>query len=142
MEPMTIGLGRLNEATTAAFAEAATRLATALEGMAPPPPLDLPPGVRQDINRLAALLNLSTWEEVLRIGFQVDMRDLVEAELIYLERVTPSTVRKWRQDGTGPAYRHEAGIRYPVREVWEWRRKGRQIMTSQKAARRGRRSSP
>jgi len=68
----------------------------------------------------------------------IDLRDLNEAEVAYIERVTPKTVREWRAQGTGPAYRNEAGIRYPVRELWIWRQKGRQTITAQRV-RRGRR---
>jgi hypothetical protein len=41
----------------------------------------------------------------------------------------------WRTDGTGPAYRNEAGIRYPLKWYWEWREKGRQRLTAQRVRR-------
>jgi hypothetical protein len=120
--------------------EACNRLATALEALRAPTPAELPEGVRRDIHRLTAVLAFPTWEEVVRWAAVqgVDLRDLTEPELAYIERVSPKTARDWRTQGTGPAYRNEAGIRYPARELWTWRQKGRQTMTSQRA-RRGRR---
>jgi len=70
--------------------------------------------------------------------FEVDLRDLVEAEVAYAERVTMKTAQRWRSDGDGPPYRNEVGVRYPVAWYWEWRHKGRQTMTAQKMT-RGRR---
>lgn len=101
---------------------------------------DLPPGVRPDLHRLIALLTLPNWNEILRWSalLEVDLRDLMEAEIAYAERVTIKTAQRWRSDGDGPAYRNEVGIRYPVAWYWEWRHKGRQTMTAQRVT-RGRR---
>ena len=99
----------------------------------------LMPGVRPEVHRVSAVLALASWEEVVRWAatLQIDLRDLNERELAYLERVSLKLVQRWRTEGTGPAYRNEAGIRYALRDYWEWRRRGRQTMTSQKT-RRGR----
>jgi hypothetical protein len=79
-------------------------------------------------------------ERVLRWAapLEVDLRDLVETEVAYAERVAVKTVQRWRSDGDGPPYRNEVGIRYPAAWYWEWRHKGRQTMTAQRAT-RGRR---
>jgi len=141
----------LSEPTVTDFAEAlarvprlAERLERALElqsTTAAPAPIDpLPQGIRSSIRRLMAVLALApTLAEVVRLADGLDLRDLTEHEVAYLEDVHVATVRKWRLDGTGPEYRNESGISYPVRLYFEWRERGRQRMTSQKAT-RGRRS--
>lgn len=107
------------------------------------PPSDdrcLPAGVRPEISRIAAGLALApSLSELMRFADIVDLRDLNETEVAYIEGVSLKTVRRWRTQGTGPEYRCEAGISYPVRWLWEWREKGRQRMTAQKMT-RGRRS--
>ena len=120
--------------------EACNRLVAVLDFLATPPPEDLPAGSRPDLHRLMAVLTFQTWDEVIRWAtlLHLDLRDLVEAEIAYSERVTLKTVQRWRTEGDGPAYRNEVGIRYPVSWYWEWRRKGRQTMTAQRAT-RGRR---
>ena len=122
--------------------EACHRLASVLESVSVPPPQDLPEGIRPNLHRLIAVLTFPTWEEVIRWAavLDIDLRDLVEAEVAYAERVTIKTAQRWRSDGDGPPYRNEAGIRYPVSWYWEWRRKGRQSTTAQRAT-RGRRSA-
>lgn len=141
----------MSEPTVTDFAEAlarvprlAERLERALElqsTTAAPAPIDpLPQGIRSSIRRLMAVLALApTLAEVVRLADGLDLRDLTEHEVAYLEDVHVATVRKWRLDGTGPEYRNESGISYPVRLYFEWRERGRQRMTSQKAT-RGRRS--
>src|SRR5262245_60904700 len=91
--------------------EACNRLASALEAISAPPPQDLPEGARPDLHRLLALLTLSTWEDVIRWAavLDIDLRDLVETEVAYAERVTVKTAQRWRSDGDGPPYRNEAG---------------------------------
>jgi hypothetical protein len=123
--------------------EACNRLSAALETAAIPPVADLPDGVRSDIHRVTALLAFPGWEEVVRWAatLNVDLRDLNERELAHLERVSLKLVQRWRTDGTGPTYRNEAGIRYSLRDVWDWRRRARQTMTAQ-GTRRGRRRDP
>jgi hypothetical protein len=120
--------------------DACHRLANALEAFQTLKVSEVPEGVRPEIHGLVALLAFPTWDEVARWAakFPVDLRDLNEHEVAYIERVKPKTVREWRTQGTGPAYRNEAGIRYPVRELWTWRQKGRQTITAQRV-RRGRR---
>lgn len=120
--------------------EACNHLSAVLEKVSAPQPRGLPPGVRPDLHRLIAFLTLPTWSEVLRWAapLEVDLRDLVEAEVAYAERVTVKTAQRWRSDGDGPPYRNEVGIRYPVAWFWEWRNKGRQTMTAQRVT-RGRR---
>jgi hypothetical protein len=96
----------------------------------------LPPDVRADIGRIAAALALApSLQELMRYGDTVDFRDLNENELAYLEGLSLKTVRRWRTQGTGPEYRCEAGISYPIRWLWEWRERGRQRLTSQKKTR-------
>lgn len=98
--------------------------------------LPLPPEVRPDIGRVAAALALApSFAELLRFADVVDFRDLNEHELAYLEGLSLKTVRLWRTQGTGPEYRCEAGISYPIRWLWEWRERGRQRMTAQKKTR-------
>lgn len=122
--------------------EALNRITKLLEGDGITGVPEPPAGCREDIRHLAAVLSLDpTPQELLRIAPRLDLRDLVEAEIAYLEQVTVKTVQAWRQNGTGPDYRNEAGIRYPVSWYIQWRRKGYQILTSQKKT-RGRRSSP
>lgn len=120
--------------------DACNRLTSTLESLKAMKPTEIPEGVRPELHRLVALLALPTWEEVVRWAatLPIDLRDLNEIEVAYIERVKPKTVREWRTQGTGPAYRNEAGIRYPVRELWTWRQKGRQTITAQRV-RRGRR---
>jgi hypothetical protein len=120
--------------------EACNRLSTVLERVSVDAPRDLPAGVRRDVHRIIALLTLPTWSEVLRWAalLEIDMRDLVEAEVAYIERVTVKTAQRWRIDGDGPPYRNEVGVRYPVEWYWNWRCRGRQTMTSQEVT-RGRR---
>jgi hypothetical protein len=99
----------------------------------------LPFGVRPTIGRITAALALApSLAELMRFADTVDFRDLNEVEFAYLEGVSITTVKRWRTQGTGPEYRCEAGISYPIRWVWEWRERGRQRMTSQKMG-RGRR---
>jgi hypothetical protein len=88
---------------------------------------------------MAVLALAPTLAEVVRLADGLDLRDLTEHEVAYLEDVHVATVRKWRLDGTGPEYRNESGISYPVRLYFEWRERGRQRMTAQKAT-RGRRA--
>jgi hypothetical protein len=122
--------------------EACNHLSAVLEKTSAPRPRELPAGVRPDLHRLIALLTLASWSEVLRWAapLEVDLRDLVEAEVAYAERVTVKTAQRWRSDGDGPPYRNEVGIRYPVAWYWEWRHKGRQTMTAQRVTRGRRRS--
>lgn len=109
-------------------------------GRLSPRVMTLPPGVRPDIGRIAAGFTLSpSLGEFMRFADSIDLRDLNEMELAYVEGVSVKTVRRWRTQGTGPEYRCEAGISYPLRWLWEWRERGRQRMTSQKVG-RGKRS--
>jgi len=112
-------------------------LAEALGG--PAAERTLPPGVRPDIGRIVAALALGpSLAELMRFADSVDLRDLNEHELAYLEGLSLKTIQRWRTQGTGPEYRCEAGISYPIRWVWEWRERGRQRLTAQKKT-RGRR---
>jgi len=119
---------------------ACDRLSSALAAAVSTPVVVVPEGARPDLHRVAAVLAFSTWEEVVRWAttLSVDLRDLNERELAYFERVSVKLVQKWRTEGTGPAYRNEAGIRYTLKDYWDWRRKGRQTMTAQ-GCRRGKR---
>jgi hypothetical protein len=96
----------------------------------------LPPGVRPDIGRITAALALApSFAELMKFADVIDLRDLNENELAYTEGLSLKTVRRWRTQGTGPEYRCEAGISYPIRWVWEWRERGRQRLTAQKKTR-------
>lgn len=112
---------------------ACDRLSSALEAAPTTPVPAVPPGARPDLYRVVAVLAFPTWDEIVRwaTALAVDLRDLTERELAYLERVSIKLVQKWRTEGTGPVYRNEAGIRYALKDYWDWRRKGRQTMTSQ-----------
>jgi hypothetical protein len=142
--PLTQSPGGLEAILEAAGAdkvvEACNRLSAALEAAALPM-VDLPEGIRPNLIRVAAVLAFSSWEEVVRWAtmLNVDLRDLNEREFGHLERVSLKLVQRWRRDGTGPAYRNEPGIRYALRDVWDWRRQGKQTMTAQ-GTRRGRRT--
>ena len=88
----------------------------------------------------AQLLALSpSPDEVLRLGRGIDLRDLNEREIAYLERVSIKTVQRWRIEGMGPMYRNQGSIRYPVQEYVKWCSSGKQRMTAQRTT-RGRRS--
>jgi hypothetical protein len=136
---IAINLDGISEAAaTDRLVEACTRLAGALELASEH--AELPEGVREDFFGLAAVLAFPSWEEVVRWAslLRVDLRDLNERELSHLERVSLKLVQRWRSDGTGPTYRNEAGVRYTAKDVWDWRRRGRQSMTAE-GRRRGRR---
>jgi len=99
----------------------------------------LPSGVRPGIGRITAAIALApSFAELMRFADTIDFRDLNETELAYIEGVSLKTVQRWRTQGTGPEYRCEAGISYPIRWLWEWRERGRQRMTAQKKTRGGR----
>jgi hypothetical protein len=103
---------------------------------------ELPPKCRRDLPRIAVLLALSKWDEVIKAAAHlgIDLRDLSETELAWLENVKVKSVQNWRSRGMGPAYRNQAGaLSYPLRWYYEWREKSRQSSTSQ-GARRGRRA--
>jgi hypothetical protein len=124
-------------------AEALERLTLAVEdltaiGRARAAPV--PAGCREDIGGVAICLTLPTWEQAVTTAgaMSVDLRDLNETEVAHLERVKVRTVQRWRAEGTGPHYRNEGCVRYPVRKLWEWRRKGEQQGVNQ-GRRRGRR---
>jgi len=103
-----------------------------------------PEGVRRDIGRLVALLTAPSWQEVIRWSTELpaDLRDLNERELAYVEMVSMKIVQRWRSQGNGPFYRNQAGIRYSLRDVWEWRQRGRQRATAEGIRRGSRRSHP
>ena len=149
VNPHSIGtLGELLESVfhgisgASRITEACESLELALRRASETPTPKLPEGVRADIHRLIALLTLPNWEEIVRWAatLNVDLRDLTPREFCYLEHIKEKTAAGWRSAGMGPAWRNEFGIRYPVREAYEWRKKGRQTLVSQ-GARRGRRPS-
>jgi hypothetical protein len=103
---------------------------------------ELPAKCRRDLPRIAVLLSLPKWDEVVRTAAHlgIDLRDLGEAELAWLENVKVKSVQNWRTRALGPSYRNQAGIlSYPLRWYYEWREKSRQSSTAQ-GTRRGRRS--
>ena len=125
-------------ADTSPLVALAREVATLLR---PEPQPDRHPKVRETIDRITVVLTAASWPEgaQLATAIDADLRDLNEHELAYLERVTVRTVRTWRTAGTGPKYRNEAGIGYPIAELWAWRKKGLQSSTAQRV-RRGRRA--
>jgi hypothetical protein len=98
------------------------------------------PKCRPGIRALQAILTLPRWEDVVRTAAMhgVDLRDLNEHELAFMEGRKLTTVRSWRRNRTGPRYRNEAGIQYPVHSYHEWRARGAQSSTAQKVTRGGR----
>ena len=101
----------------------------------------VPDGVRPDIYRVAAVLSLGTWQEVVAWAarLSVDLRDLTAKEFSFLEHMGEKTAADWRSQGIGPKYRCEGRILYPLAEVWTWKKNGRQSQVAQKQ-RRGRRA--
>jgi hypothetical protein len=86
----------------------------------------LPRGVREGLREIAAALAVEpTLAEVLPVAERLDLRDLNEQEVAWLEDVHQKTVRSWRQKGGGPDFRDAGGIRYPIRWYLDWREKGR-----------------
>jgi len=103
---------------------------------------ELPAKCRRDLPQIAALLSLPKWEEVIKAAARqgIDLRDLGEAEIAWLENVKVKSVQNWRSRALGPSYRNQAGIlSYPLRWYYEWREKSRQSSTAQ-GARRGRKA--
>jgi len=98
------------------------------------------PKCRPGIRGLQAVLTLPRWEDVVRTAavHGLDLRDLNEYELAFMEGRKLTTVRSWRRNRTGPRYRNEAGIQYPVHAYHEWRARGAQSSTAQKVTRGGR----
>ncbi len=138
-EPLAAGLAALLEVP--ALTENLRRAVEIAEAIGRPigEGSSLPSGVRLDIGRVAAVLALApSLAELVRYADALDFRDLNEMEVAYIEGVSLKTVQRWRTQGTGPEYRCEAGISYPIRWLWEWRERGRQRLTSQKKT-RGRR---
>lgn len=98
------------------------------------------PAIRADLHQVLALLVCEpSLEQVLAAAERLDLRDLSEHEIAYLEGVSVRTVRDWRMRGGGPNYRTPGGIKYPVRWYLDWREEGRQATTAQRE-RRGRRA--
>ena len=103
---------------------------------------ELPARCRRDLPQIALLLSLPKWDEVIKAASRlgIDLRDLGEAEIAWLENVKVKSVQNWRSRALGPSYRNQAGIlSYPVRWYYEWREKSRQSSTAQ-GARRGRKA--
>lgn len=103
---------------------------------------DLGTGCRKDLPKIAALLTLQSWEDVVRTAatLGVDLRPLNEREVAWLLDIKLRTVRAWRGKGVGPDYHNQAGaLAYPLRWLFEWQERGRQTSTSQ-GTRRGRRT--
>jgi hypothetical protein len=107
----------------------------------PPVNVDRHPRIQEGIERVAVVLTSASWPDATQVAASIgaDLRDLNEHEVAYLEHVKVATVQGWRRNGTGPKYRNEAGIVYPVAELWAWRKKGLQSSTAQ-GVRRGRRA--
>jgi len=98
-----------------------------------------PTRVRPGLQSVLALLVVKpTLAEVLAVAERLDLRDLSEYEISWLEGVSVRTVRDWRLRGAGPNYRHGGGIRYPIRWYLEWREANRQGAAEQNPGRRRR----
>lgn len=96
----------------------------------------LPTRVRPGLQAVLALLVVTpSLAEVLAVAERLDLRDLSEYEISWLEGVSVRTVRDWRLRGAGPNYRHGGGIRYPIRWYLEWREANRQGATAQRPSR-------
>jgi hypothetical protein len=66
---------------------------------------------------LALLVVTPLLAEVLAVAERLDLRDLSEYEISWLEGVSVRTVRDWRLRGAGPNYRDGGGIRYPLNPI-------------------------
>jgi hypothetical protein len=96
-----------------------------------------PARVRPGLQKVLALLVVTpSLAEVLAEAERLDLRDLSEHEISWLEGVSVRTVRDWRLRGTGPNYRHGGGVRYPIRWYLEWREANRQGAAAQRPSRR------
>jgi len=119
------------------------RFRASLEAPEPAPlESELPAKCRRDLPQIAVLLSLPKWDDVVKTAGRlgIDLRDLGEAELAWLENVKVKSVQNWRSRALGPSYRNQAGIlSYPLRWYYEWREKSRQSSTAQ-GARRGRKA--
>jgi hypothetical protein len=103
---------------------------------------ELPAKCRRDLPQIAVLLSLPKWDDIVKTAGRlgIDLRDLGEVELAWLENVKVKSVQNWRSRALGPSYRNQAGIlSYPLRWYYEWREKSRQSSTAQ-GARRGRKA--
>lgn len=100
---------------------------------------ELPDGCRAclPLIQTALLLDFSN-EQFLDLGQQgIDLRDLSEAEICWLEHVKAKTVQNWRREGTGPLYRKQgngerAPVVYPILLLRDWRRAHRTKNTTQR----------
>ncbi len=106
---------------------------------------DLPSACRSclPIVQAALLLDFSD-EQILDLGRKgVDLRDLSEAEVSWLEDLKVKTVQSWRRDGSGPPYRKQgsgerAPVVYPILSLRDWRRAHRATNTTQRPGRKAR----
>jgi hypothetical protein len=89
----------------------------------------------------ALLLDLSN-EQFLDLGHRgLDLRDLSEIELSWLEDIKVKTAQNWRRDGSGPPYRKQgsgsrAPVVYPILGLRDWRRAHRATNTTQRPGRK------
>lgn len=106
---------------------------------------ELPPACRPclPVIQAALLLDLPD-DQFLELSRQgIDLRDLSETELGWLEDVKVKTVQTWRRAGSGPPYRKQgpserAPVVYPILNLRDWRRAHRATNTTRRIARRGR----
>jgi hypothetical protein len=106
---------------------------------------ELPEGCRACLPLLqsALLLDFSN-EQFLELGRQgIDLRDLSEPEVCWLEGVKAKTVQNWRREGTGPSYRKQgsgerAPVVYSILSLSEWRRAHKAKNTAQRPGRQSR----
>jgi hypothetical protein len=105
------------------------------------PPV-LPAGCRHSLPTVqAALLLELADDQFLELGRKgIDLRDLSEVELSWLEGVKVKTVQNWRRNGSGPTYRKQgsgsrAPVVYPILSLRDWRKQHRATNTTQSIGR-------
>jgi hypothetical protein len=140
-QPAPLGAVMVEIPGYGALLNACQTLAHALQAVGAQEGTPPPEGVRTDIHRVAALLCLSAWPEVVSWAakLNVDLRDLTTREFAYLEHMSEGTAAEWRSQGVGPSYRCEVRILYPLAEVWAWKKNGKQSQVAQRQ-RRGRKA--
>lgn len=129
-----------------AWHEAQLRLLPKPEAQSLP---DLPTACRPCLPMIqAALLVDFSDDQFLALSRQgIDLRDLSETEIAWLEDVKVKTVQTWRRDGSGPPYRKQgdgerAPVVYPILSLRDWRRAHRATNTTQRINRQRDSSRP
>ena len=94
----------------------------------------LPRGVRPHLRRLVGLVAAEpSMEALLHAADSLDLRDLNEYEVAFLEGCKVKTVQSWRVKGGGPEFRKVGSrVAYPLRWYLQWRENGRRTRTDGK----------